>query len=210
MTYCTPNRAPVAGHGAPPCRRWLLDLESDVSDRQLHDKLACQPVSQPASQRSAPLLVPTPVSYPSQVTSAVKHEEDEANLASAGGSDGDGSGGGGSGSIKGDDDSHSSSASSDDGSDIDVEGAGGGGGGGMSAEDRVIKSLASYNRAPKENTSGDGVDAEPVGGGVGEGWISKRKRREKLGDRVLRALSQCQACLYDVAMLPCKVGGNQQ
>lgn len=29
-----------------------------------------------------------------------------------------------------------------------------------------------------------------------------------LGERVVRAVAQCQSCLYDVAMMPCKVGAK--
>lgn len=105
----------------------------------------------------------------------------------------------------------------DDGVEIDVEGTedggdgggdggggdGGGGGGNSSAKGREMERLTSYNGSPKHG------DAEPASGGAG-GSSSKGRRRpskraERLGERVLRAVSQCQACLYDVAMVTCEV-----
>ncbi|CAM9884029.1 unnamed protein product, partial [Ectocarpus sp. 12 AP-2014] len=88
----------------------------------------------------------------------------------------------------------------DGGGDGDCVSDGGGGSGGT--KDREMERLTSYNGSPKQG------DAEPASGGAGgssgKGRRPPSKRVERLRERVLRALSQCQACLYDVAMVPCE------
>lgn len=41
-----------------------------------------------------------------------------------------------------------------------------------------------------------------------DGESGQIKRRSRLGERVVRVLAQCQACLYDVAVVPCEVRRN--
>lgn len=38
-----------------------------------------------------------------------------------------------------------------------------------------------------------------------DGESGQTKRRSRLAERVVRVLAQCQACLYDVAVVPCEV-----
>ena len=148
------------------------------------------------------------------MASAVQSEEDEARLAREAGNNGsDG------------EDGECSSSDDDDEGDIDVEGGGGSGGGSDSeagvgsgsggggdsdsggigtAEEREKRRLVAHNLAPAEGREKEG-DVEVAAAG-GERLRSRRKRAETLGERVLNATSQCQACLYDIAMVPCKVG----
>lgn len=160
-----------------------------------------------------------------QVASAVKNEEDLAILT-RGGASGDGDGDDGDSSSSDDDDDD------DDGVDIDVEGDGGGndgggdgdvdagvgggvvdgvGGGVGTAEEREKRRLIAHNLAPADGRENEG-DTEVTAGAAaavavagGERQTSRRKRAETLGERVLNATAQCQACLYDIAMVPCKV-----
>ncbi|CAM9141767.1 unnamed protein product [Scytosiphon promiscuus] len=155
-----------------------------------------------------------------QVASAVKMEEDEARLASGTGSSNSNDTG------DGNDSAFPASDDDDDGDDddieIDVEGAGvvnasgsdggdvrdagdGGGGSVGSHEAREMKALDSYNRTPEGKRHRDGYDEPaPSGGGRGKGQRPRRRRADRLSERVLRAMSQCQACLYDIAMVPCE------
>ncbi|CAB1111580.1 unnamed protein product [Ectocarpus sp. CCAP 1310/34] len=91
----------------------------------------------------------------------------------------------------------------EDGDDGDGDGGGGSGGGGSgSTKDKEMGRLTSYNGSPKQ---GDAESASGgAGGSSGNGRRPPSKRVERLGERVIRALSQCQACLYDVAMVPCE------
>lgn len=51
---------------------------------------------------------------------------------------------------------------------------------------------------------GPGSSGAADGDGAWGGGQSKR--RSRLGERVVRVMAQCQACLYDVAVVPCEVG----
>ncbi|CAM9213321.1 unnamed protein product, partial [Ectocarpus sp. 13 AM-2016] len=144
-----------------------------------------------------------------QVASAVR-EEDQERLSPGGqNSDNDDVG------LSRDAGSQDDNDDDDDEVEIDVEGTqdgddgggdggcgSGGGGGSGGTKDREMERLTSYNGSPKQG------DAEPASGGTGgssgKGRRPPSKRVERLGERVLRALSQCQACLYDVAMVPCE------
>lgn len=113
-------------------------------------------------------------------------------------------GGGGSGGDGGGDGVGGGSAGGSDGGDGDGGGGSGDGGGGVGG-----------------GGGGDG------GGGGGGGSVAassvvdvtysggkkrrvKRKRTERLGERVLRAVAQCQACLYDIAMIACAVSERKR
>ncbi|CAN0468237.1 unnamed protein product, partial [Ectocarpus sp. 8 AP-2014] len=144
------------------------------------------------------------------VASAVRKEEQERLSPGGENSDNDDVG------LSRDAGSEDDNDDDDDGVEIDVEGTedgddgggesdgggGGDGGGNGSAKDREMERLTSYNGSPKQG------DAEPASGGAGgsrgKGRRQPSKRAERLGERVLRALSQCQACLYDVATVPCE------
>lgn len=144
------------------------------------------------------------------MASTVKNEEDQARLvcgaAGSGVPDGDGEDGGA---------SSSSSSDDDDEGDIDVEGDGGDGGDGeggdgvSTAEEREKRRLVAHNLAPAESREKEGdvevSAAAAASAGGGDRQRTRRRRAETLGERVLKATSQCQACLYDIAMVPCKV-----
>lgn len=56
--------------------------------------------------------------------------------------------------------------------------------------------------------SGDGDDGNSQGGAgmdVDGGAGRHNQKRSKLEERVVRVRAQCQACLYDVAVVPCEV-----
>lgn len=71
-----------------------------------------------------------------------------------------------------------------------------------------------HSRRGKGGVAGPNGGDGGTSGGASSGnvsvsmrWKTKRQRGGELGERVMRASAQCQACLYDVAMIPCAVSG---
>lgn len=94
--------------------------------------------------------------------------------------------------------SDSSSDVDTDGDTIDVDGS--------SIDDRKRKKCGKEQRRRDKSDVSQGEGCGSVSGGGGR--RPEQNRSERLGERVIRATAQCQACLYDIAMLPCAVSGR--
>lgn len=96
----------------------------------------------------------------------------------------------------------------DDGGEGDGGGVGGGvvgGGNGGGGVDDGVGGAGGAGGAGVAGSSGGDVACSG-----GNKRRPKRKRTERLGERVLRAVSQCQACLYDIAMITCAVSERER
>lgn len=98
-------------------------------------------------------------------------------------------------------------AGSDGGGGGDGDGVGGGGGVVGGGVDGGVGGAGGAAGSAGAGVAGSGGgDVALSGGNKGR---PKRKRTERLGERVLRAVSQCQACLYDIAMITCAVSERE-
>lgn len=71
--------------------------------------------------------------------------------------------------------------------------------------DQASHTADGEGRGGDRGGAGAGAGAESVNISGGEKKGPRSKRCERLEERVIRAVAQCQACLYGVALVPCAV-----
>lgn len=147
-----------------------------------------------------PLPTQTTPSHPNgKVASAVEKDEEEARLAAIS-------------SSSSDSESSSEVDKDDDGESIDVVGIRPDDGHSKGYDERFGREEEATAVLQREESGASGGVGDAVvscglsiASGVGERESSKPKRVGRLRERIMSAVAQCQACLYDIAVVPCTV-----